>query len=270
MKADSGAPEASAESSRRPLAVITGASSGIGLELARLFGRRGYDLIVAARRRERLASLAAEFSDGERVEVVAADLADAEGTAALRRAFAGAAVDVLVNNAGSAACGRFAEQTPEQVRALANLNAIALAELTQAALPGMIERGRGRILNVASVAGFQALPGMAAYAASKAFALSLSEALSEELTGTGVTVTALCPGLTRTESAMDWPVAPDFMAASPEAVAEAGYRACMNGEAVCVPGLGNQALVTWLQCQPRWLRRFLAGFAGRAALSERA
>ena len=111
---------------------------------------------------------------------------------------------------------------------------------------------------------------MTVYAATKAFVLSFTEALSEELAATGVTVTALCPGLTRTEMIDDLAAAPDFMLASASEVAREGYRACMAGEVIRVPGVANQALVTWLQYQPRWLRRFLSGIAGRAAVASTA
>ena len=256
----------------RPTALVTGASSGIGRELARVFAENGYDLVITARRRDRLADLATELGERVRVETVVANLATRNGMATLRKALRerDLGIDVLVNNAGAGASGEFAAMEATKSLSLIDLNVRALTELTHLVLPGMIERGRGRILNVASVASFQALPGMTVYAATKAFVLSFTEALSEELTTTGVTMTALCPGLTRTEMVDDLAAAPDFMMASASEVAREGYQACMAGEVIRIPGVANQALVTWLQYQPRWLKRFLSGVAGRAAVASTA
>ena len=260
----------------RPTALITGASSGIGRELARVFAEHGHDLVITARRRDRLEELAAELGDRVRVEAISANLATRNGIAALKRGITTLKrgittreldIDVLVNNAGAGASGEFAGMAPAKSLTLIDLNVRALTDLTHFVLPGMIERGRGRILNVASVASFQAVPGMSVYAASKAFVLSFTEALSEELAATPVTVTALCPGLTRTEMVGDLQAAPDFMFASAAEVAAEGYRACVAGEVIRVPGIANQALVNWLQYQPRWLKRFLSGIAGRAAFA---
>ena len=253
----------------RPTALITGASSGIGRELARVYAEHGHDLVITARRRDRLEDLAAELGERVRVEALPANLATRNGMAALKKGIASLEldIDVLVNNAGAGASGEFAGMEAAKSLTLIDLNVRALTDLTHFVLPGMLERGRGRILNVASVAAFQAMPGMSVYAASKAFVLSFTEALSEELAGTPVTVTALCPGLTRTEMVDDLQAAPDFMFASAADVAEEGYRACLAGEVIRVPGVANQALVTWLQYQPRWLKRFLSGIAGRAAFT---
>ena len=255
--------------SDNPIALITGASSGIGRELARVFAEHGHDLVITARRKERLAEVAAELGERVRVETIPANLATRNGIATLKKGLREREleVDVLVNNAGAGASGQFVAADAAKSLALIDLNVRALTDLTHFVLPGMLERGRGRILNVASVAAFQALPGMSVYAASKAFVLSFTEALSEELANTPVTVTALCPGLTRTEMVDDLQAAPDFMFASAAEVAEEGYRACRAGEVIRVPGVGNQALVTWLQYQPRWLKRFLSGIAGRAAIA---
>ena len=254
----------------RPTALVTGASSGIGRELARVFAEHGYDLVITARRRERLDDLADEIGDRVRVEAIPANLATRNGIATLKKGLASREIDidVLVNNAGAGASGEFAGMDAAKSLTLIDLNVRALTDLTHFVLPGMLERGRGRILNVASVAAFQAMPGMSVYAASKAFVLSFTEALSEELAGSPVSVTALCPGLTRTEMVDDLQAAPDFMFASAADVAEEGYRACLAGEVIRVPGVANQALVTWLQYQPRWLKRFLSGVAGRAAFAS--
>lgn len=253
----------------RPTALVTGASSGIGRELARVFAEHGHNLVITARRADRLADLRDELGDRVRVETIAANLATRNGIAALKKGLAEREldVDVLVNNAGAGASGPFSDAEPSKSLALIDLNVRALTDLTHFVLPGMLERGRGRILNVASVAAFQAMPGMSVYAASKAFVLSFTEALSEELATTPLTVTALCPGLTRTEMVDDLQAAPEFMFASAADVAEEGYRACMAGEVIRVPGVANQALVGWLQYQPRWFKRFLSGIAGRAAFA---
>jgi uncharacterized protein len=254
-------------------ALITGASSGIGLELARIFADHGHDLVVTARREDRLAELAASLPARCRVEVVAVDLARSKGRAKLLDALRerGLRIDVLVNNAGVLAAGPFQDLTAEQVRDIVQVNVRALTELTFALLPGMIDRGHGRILNVASTAGFQPVPGMSLYGASKAFVLSLTESLSEDLRGTGVTVTALCPGPTRTDMVADVPGADRFgpLLSDARAVALEGYRACMAGEVVRIPGLVNQALVTWGQYQPRWLLRMVSGAWARNVIKRR-
>ncbi len=253
-----------------PVALITGASSGIGEDLARQFANHGYDLVLTARREERLQALARELEPLCGVTVVTADLAKAKGPATLHKALGDLeiTVDVLVNNAGVALSGRFGEAQRKSVTDLLNLNVRALTELTHLIVPGMIERGHGRLLNVASVASFQPMPGLAVYAASKAFVLSFSEALSEELRGSGVSVTALCPGPTRTEmvSSFDGVDGMDWLLASAASVAREGYDACAAGQVIRVPGVLNQALVTWSQYQPRWLTRAFSGLTARSSL----
>jgi uncharacterized protein len=152
------------------------------------------------------------------------------------------------------------------------LNMTSLVELTEGLLPGMLARGSGRILNVSSVVGFQPVPGISLYSATKAFLLSFSEGLAEDLKGTGVTVTVLCPGPTRTEMVDDiaqMEFAGPFMATARD-VAREGYRACMAGEVVRVPGIMNQAMLTWLQYQPRGLVRFFTGMAARSSFGAAA
>lgn len=255
----------------RSTVLITGASSGIGLELARVFSAHGHDLILTARRVERLEALADSLSDRSRVHVIPLDLAKAKGPAKLCKALAADArsVDVLVNNAGIMATGPYQAMSASDARALLRLNVDALAALTQLLLPPMLERGRGRILNVSSVAGFQGLPGMALYSASKAFVLAFTEGLAEDLRGTGVTATALCPGPTRTEmtAGFDHLDPSGTLMASAAEVAEEGYRACMGGETVRVPGFMNLAMVNWMRMQPRWLVRRLSGLVSRSARS---
>ncbi|MEM7218538.1 MAG: SDR family oxidoreductase [Pseudomonadota bacterium] len=255
-----------------PVAVITGASSGIGQSLARVLAAQGYELIIGGRREARLQALADELETP--TTIITADLATARGPRdfARRVRAAAPAVDLLVNNAGVADSGRFAEADRARVTGIVNVNVRAVAEITYDLLPAMLERGSGRILNVASVVSFSAVPGMAAYGASKAFVLSFSEALAEEVRHSGVTVTALCPGLTKTEMVDDlhgdllgdWQL-PEQLMADPDDVARKGVAAAMRGQALCVPGVANQAFVNWLELQPRWLARSLAGVAMRSA-----
>ena len=252
----------------RPIALITGASAGIGEELARIFARHGYDLVLAARREDRLLELAAELS-GCTAHCVGVDLAKSKGPQKLidRVSELGLQVDVLVNNAGVISTEPMLEEDGSWLTNLVNLNVRALTELTHHFGRQMSERGYGRILNVASVASFQPVPGMAVYAASKAYVLSLTESLSEELRGTGVTVTALCPGPTKTEMAAAFAdmQAADWFLADAKQVAQEGFDALKAGQVIRVPGLANQALVNWTNYQPRWLVRTLGGLASRSA-----
>jgi short-subunit dehydrogenase len=252
----------------KPTALITGASAGIGTELARVFADHGHDLVLTARRTDRLEHLAEELGDHCRVTVVTADLAKRKGVRRILDAVedAGVPVDVLVNNAGIACSGLFQDQPRSASRSIMQVNMASLVALTEGVLPGMIERGAGRILNIGSVAGFQAVPGVTLYSATKAFVLSFSEGLAEDLRGTGITVTALCPGPTRTEMVGDirpMELAGPFLASAREVALE-GYRACMAGEVVRIPGFVNQAMVTWLQYQPRSLVRYFSGLAARS------
>jgi short-subunit dehydrogenase len=255
-------------------ALITGASGGIGLELARVFAEHGFDLILVARREAELAALAERCrkESDARVHLLPMDLLVPDAPAELvRRLLAdGLDVDVLVNNAGLMDMGAFADIGVERHDRLLQLNIVVLTSLTRRLLPAMIERGHGRILNVASTSAFLPVPSMALYAASKAFALSLSESLLEELKETGVTVTALCPGVTKTDM-YDRAVeqhamlrnVPEFLLSDAEGVAREGYEACMAGRAVAVPGLPDKVLSSAAQLYPRWLVRSVAGLVGR-------
>lgn len=225
--------------------MVTGASSGIGRALAVILAQHGYDLAVVARRTVRLQELRTELEAayGISVQPLPTDLNDA---AARERAVAAVngRVDVLVNGAGFGNSGPFAEISWPDTASLLRVNVEAVMHLTRMFLPGMIEQGRGRILNVASTAAYLPGPFMAAYYASKAFVDSWSEALAEEVRGTGVTVTCLSPGLTRTEfhAQAHMPVSAarrlGFMDAA--TVARVGYDGMMRGERVVVPGLFNR------------------------------
>lgn len=253
--------------------LITGASAGIGAELAREFARNGHKLTLVARRRAKLAAVAAELEREYYVDVrtIVQDLAKPTGPAALvKAAQADGPIGILVNNAGVIDVGPFAASRTDALVNLVNLNVRALTELTSLLLPGMVERGFGRILNVASLAAFQAVPSMAAYAASKAYVLALTEALSEELKGSGVTVTALCPGITDTDMASEIQAGsaaaaalPKQLVSDPADVAAEGYKALMAGRVVLVPGLPNQITAAWSQVTPHWLTRYITGFVTR-------
>jgi short-subunit dehydrogenase len=253
--------------------LITGASAGIGAELAREFARKGHKLTLVARRRAKLAAVAAELEREYYVDVrtIVQDLAKPTGPAALvKAAQADGPIGILVNNAGVIDVGPFAASRTDALVNLVNLNVRALTELTSLLLPGMVERGFGRILNVASLAAFQAVPSMAAYAASKAYVLALTEALSEELKGSGVTATALCPGITDTDMASEIQAGsaaaaalPKQLVSDPADVAAEGYKALMAGRVILVPGLPNQITAAWSQVTPHWLTRYITGFVTR-------
>jgi len=245
-----------------PTALITGASGGIGRDLARLFAAGGHHLLLVARSADALDQLGAELARayGIRATTVPADLTDPDAPAAVHRAVRdlGAEVDVLVNNAGNGLYGRFAEADIDTELRMIQLNVTAVTHLTKLFLPAMLARRSGRILNVASTAAFQPGPLMAVYYATKAYVLSFSEALAEELAGSGVTVTTLAPGATRTgfqaQAKMDEARLfrrPTVMTS--EAVARAGYEGLMRGERIVIPGLVNKALVQALRLAPRTL-----------------
>jgi uncharacterized protein len=221
---------------------ITGASSGIGTELARGLARRGYPLVLVARRRERLIELADELQKdhGVRVDVLSLDLADDAARAELSDRVRRDQVAGLCNSAGFGTSGPFHKLPIEREREEVVLNALALMELTHAALPGMVDRGTGAVLNIASVAGFQPLPGMAVYSGTKAFVQTFSEAVHEELHGTGVSCTVLCPGPVPTEwadiaDAQQWSVG--IAQVSPADVAQAAIHGMLEGKRSVVPGL---------------------------------
>jgi short-subunit dehydrogenase len=233
----------------RPLALVTGASGGIGAELARELARHGHDLVLAARSIAPMEALAAELRElGAGATVIAADLARPGAAASLADDIAGRglAIDILVNNAGLGAAGRFDRSDPARLGEILQVNIVALTELTHLLLPGMIERGHGRVMLVASVAGFQPGPRMAAYFASKAYVLSLGEALAYELRGTGVSVTTLCPGATATEFFAVAGAGNSVMARRlrrmmrAQDVARLGYQGLAAGRRVVITGAMNR------------------------------
>lgn len=251
--------------------LITGASAGIGKELAACFAKGGHDLVLVARSVDKLEALAESLRQEHdvKVHVEPADLSKAGAAGKLFNAVKRKAVtvDILVNNAGVLEQGAFTDIKPTRHKELIGLNVSAMTDMLAHFLPPMVERGRGRILNVGSISAFYPVPWLATYAATKAYVLSLTESLSEELKDTGVSVTALCPGFTSTEMMTEgMSKLPGFMLGDVKAVAREGYEACMKGEVIRVPGLVNQAIVLTSSATPKWLVRRISGFAGRAIL----
>lgn len=260
--------------SRGEWVLITGASAGIGAALAGKFAAGGFDLILAARSTDKLEVLADDLSQTHDIsaEIVPIDLVK---PGAARQLFdeisaLGLDVDVLVNNAGVLEMGAFKTQDPETLGNMIRLNTVALTELAALFVPPMAKRKSGRVLNVASVASFQPIPSLAVYAATKAFVLSLTESLSEELKPDGVSVTALCPGITETNMFTNiknsndrTDYLPSFLVADVQDVAQEGYDACMKGDVVRVPGLAYAMTTSIGRASPRWLTRLVAGAIGR-------
>jgi short-subunit dehydrogenase len=254
-------------------ALVTGASSGLGKELAWLLAADGHDLVVVARRRDKLEELAAEIKAKHPVEilVMAEDLARPGAAERLKATLdeRGVAVEVLVNNAGFGGTGAFAERELARELEMIQVNIVALIELTHLLLPAMIANKRGRVLNIGSTAGF--VPGafMAVYYASKAFVNSFTEALSVELDGTGVTATVSCPGATATEFAQvagndKTPLFKSRVMGARE-VAEDAYRAMVRGEPLRVAGFMNKVRIASLRVAPRGMMRSVAAGLNKPA-----
>lgn len=244
------------------IAVITGASSGLGAIFADQLAQRGHSLVLAGRDETRLKAVAQRINGD--AELVVGDLGTDEGTDDLIARLAGKDVDILVNNAGFGTYGPFAEVDAHREHELVAVNVDALVRLTHAVLPGMLARGRGGILNVASTIAFQPGPYQATYGASKAFVLSLSQALWAETRKTGVTVTALCPGATRTGfvDALGEDVSHTAVyrrLAAPEPVVAAGLKALDKGRAVVVPGWRNRFTSTFSRMGPSSISARVAG-----------
>lgn len=248
-------------------ALVTGASSGIGAAFALALARRGYNVVLVARRADRLEAVAETIAMtlGRKAHVLVADLAVPEAPDRMVRALAerGITVDLLVNNAGVAYYEAFSEMPREQAMAMVQLNVTALTAMSHAFLPGMAERGRGAVVNIASTAALQPIPYGAVYAASKSYVLSFSEALAEELAPQGVQVLCVCPGSTESEihgtSGVDPAVVRLAPMMSAEAVAEESLRALDAGKRVIVPGPMNEAHAWLTRMLPRDVAARLAG-----------
>jgi short-subunit dehydrogenase len=261
--------------SPRPIALITGASSGIGLELATAAAADGYDLVLVARRTERLESVATGLAQEYRIHAypITADLSDPETPGWLvteleRRSLH---IDVLVNNAGFGLLAPFTETRLDRELEMIRLNVATFVDLTKRLLPGMLARGRGRIANVASTAGFVPGPWMAVYYATKAFVISFSEAIAEELKDTGVTVTVICPGATASEFQQVAGIRKALYLRGPfksdaRTVARVGWNAAMRGKRVVVVGIFNRIFVQLIRFLPR---RLIALFVGMGQKGRR-
>jgi len=240
-------------------ALITGASGGIGYELAKLFGRDHHNLVLVARSADKLAQVANELqAGGVSVKTVALDLAEPPAPKFLfdQLQREGIAVDILINNAGFGALGKFAQMPDDQIFGQINLNITALTQLTRLFLPPMLARRSGRIMNVASTAGFQPGPLMAVYYATKAYVISFSEALANELKDSGVTVTCFCPGATHTGFAKragndKSRLFKQLGAMNADKVALDGYRALMEGRTLAISGLHNWLVAQSTRLGPR-------------------
>lgn len=244
------------------VALVTGASAGLGVEFARQLSKRGHRLVLAARRKERLKELVAELGNAR---AVAIDLSKKDSAAKLVADLNanGEIVNLLINNAGFGLIGRFARAEPGRLRQMIDLNVGTLTDLCRAAVPGMIERKSGGIINVASTAAFQPGPNMAVYFATKAFVLSLTEALHEELKPHGIRVTCLCPGPTRTEfgdvAGFGGNALFDKVAMNSPEVVSAGLDGLERNKAVVVPGVVNKIGAGSTRFAPRSVVRKIAG-----------
>jgi len=249
-------------------AVVTGASSGIGLEFARELSRRGHPVLAVARRRDRLEALAREAAEhGGRVEPLAADLATGEGLAfVVQRIEELGEIELLINNAGVVTAGDFLGGSLDREIGAIRLNIDAVVTLTHDVLRGMVQRRRGAIINLASVVAFQPFPHFAVYAATKAFVLSLTEALAEEVKGTGVRVLALCPGSVRTEIdvfAHNEGLLGKLPSLTAEQVVKTGLQALDDGRIVRVVGSLNRFLPFMGRLMPRCTIRWLMGISAK-------
>lgn len=243
--------------------IVTGASSGIGTEVARVLASRGHGVTLVARRHERLETLAGQLAErhGIRAEVVVADLIEPDQRRAVVGAVAerGLTAEVLVNNAGFSTTGPVVDIDPGREIGMLRTNVEAVDHLCALVAPGMVERGRGAILNVASTASYQPLPGQAGYAASKAFVRSFSTSLAGELAPHGITVTTLCPGPVRTEfgevsgmeQSTDGNPLPEAMWVPVEVVARRAVDALEDGRLVCIPGTANRIAAALANVIPR-------------------
>jgi short-subunit dehydrogenase len=254
------------EGPARRRALITGASSGIGEEFARQLANKGYDLVLVARRKDRLDRLAAELSQahGTVAEIIEADLVTPEGVISVERRLGQGDIDLLVNNAGFGTRGEFATMPIHRELEELDLNIRALVRLTHAALGNMVQRKRGNIINVGSTGSFQPVPYMSTYAATKAFVLHFSEGVHEEVKKHGVTVTCLCPGYVLTEfqqvAGINQQRLPARGRLTPAQVVASALKGSAGGSAIVVPGAMNRTLATGLvRMTPRFAVRRIAG-----------
>lgn len=250
----------------RTAALITGASSGIGYELTKLFARDGFDLVLVARNEARLKRIADALAGtfNVSVTVIPKDLSRPDSATELYREVKGKGIEVeiLVNNAGFNVYGPFFKTSSQDQLQMMQVNIVTLTQLTKLFLPAMLKRSSGKILNVASIAGFTPGPYSAVYCASKAYVLSLSEAIAEEVRGTGVSVTTLCPGPTKTQFARrahmtNTRIFQGQLSSAVE-VAAAGYKALVEGRTIVIVGLANKLLIFSLRFSPRNLIRRIA------------
>jgi len=254
--------------------LVTGATGGIGIALVRRFASAGHDLVLVARDGERLEAFRKEIVQeyGIKAATIPLDLmqAGAARELAAKLARRRIAIDVLVNNAGVNHDGRFSEMAPHQHQQIVGVNVAATTDLLAHFIPPMVERGHGRVLNVVGAAAFIPVPFMATYGASKTYLLSLTESLAEELVGSGVTICALCPGVTATPMTESIKGSnPSYVKlfaptmSNPDEVADAGYDACMRGQVIRVPGSVNQLIALAGNTMPKWTARRLVGFLTR-------
>jgi short-subunit dehydrogenase len=249
---------------KKETALISGASSGIGYELARIMGASGHDLVLVARSTSRLMEIKKELETKFKilVHVIGKDLSleHAPAEIAAELSAQNMTIDILVNNAGFGGFGEFWESDWKKEKEMIDLNIRSLTEMTKLFLPGMVKRKNGKVMNLGSTASFQPGPLMAVYYASKAYVLSFSEAIAEELRGTGVTVTCLCPGPTTSgfqaaASIEDSKLVKGKKLPSSKQVAEYGYKAMMKGKVVAIEGFMNRGLAGSVRFSPRWMVR---------------
>ncbi len=259
----------------RRLAVVTGASAGIGRAFAERLARDAWDLVLVARRRERLDELAAKLREAHarRVDVLTADLGTSAGVRALEARIADEpTLELLVNNAGFGTSGPFAELDRDADEQEVRVNVVALLRLTHAAIDAFRRRGHGNVINVSSLAGFQPAPYNATYGATKAFVNSFTQAVSEELRGSGVRMQLLCPGFTRTEfqevAGARTDDLPEFAWMTPEAVVDASLAGLRRGDLIVIPGAGNKVLGAVLRATPSSAVRRLGAALIRRTLAK--
>ena len=257
--------------SKLKTALITGSSEGIGRSFAEIYAKNGHDLVLVARNKIKLEEFAQELKAkyAVQVEVFAADLIPVDAALNLFEAIVekGLEIDILVNNAGMMQVEKLWESDPQKLNNLLQLNIQSLVNMTQQFVNPMIIRGQGKIVNVGSIASFMPTPNFAAYGASKAFVLSFSEGIAEELRGTGVTVTCVCPGMTETKMLSHAEgiekFIPKFLKADPMELASQAYKASMKGDVVFLDKIANKLLVQWATHYPRWLVRGVNGLFSR-------